>query len=102
MVAILMDHHGLDVQGAVGHTANLYRQTIHAFCKSRAELPSWGPEVDKDVSRYIQGLESWLSGSLRWSFITERYFGTEALEIKQNRVITLLSPKGFIPIPRVS
>ncbi|KAF8483210.1 terpenoid synthase [Gautieria morchelliformis] len=96
MVAILMEHHDLDVQGAVDHIADLCRQIIPAFCKSRAELPSWGPEVDKDVSRYIRGLESWMSGSLHWSFITERYFGPEVLEIKQSRVITLIPPEGFM------
>jgi alpha-muurolene/germacrene-A/gamma-muurolene/(+)-delta-cadinol synthase len=90
MVAIFMKHHSLDIQGAVNRTAEMCCQVFDTFNENKAKLPSWGPEIDKDVSLYVGGLESWMSGNLYWSFTTERYFGPEVLDIKQNKVVKLL------------
>jgi hypothetical protein len=42
------------------------------------------------VRRYVQGLQDWIVGSLHWSFMTYRYFGTDGAEVKKHRTIKLL------------
>ena len=90
MIVVLMREQGLDLQGAVDYVGTLCKGTIQRFEDNRAMLPSWGRELDKQVAIYVEGLQNWIVGSLHWSFDSERYFGKEGLQVKQNCVIKLL------------
>lgn len=90
MIVILMLYHGHTLQSAVDYVGDLCAQTIDTFCENKKKLPSWGPEVDEMVAKYVQGLQDWIVGSLHWSFQTHRYFGTKGLEVKAHRFVKLL------------
>nr|GAT50561.1 predicted protein [Mycena chlorophos] len=90
MIVILMKYHGHTLQSAVDYVGELCRLTIDAFQENRFKVPSWGPEVDDMVQRYIGGLEAWIVGSLHWSFMTERYFAKGGAEVKKSRFVGLL------------
>ncbi|KAJ7143181.1 isoprenoid synthase domain-containing protein, partial [Mycena crocata] len=90
MIIILTKYHGHTLQTAIDYVGELCRQTIEAFMRDRETLPSWGPEIDAMVQRYVGGLEAWIVGSLHWSFMTERYFGKAAADVKQHRFVSLL------------
>ncbi|KAG1788436.1 isoprenoid synthase domain-containing protein [Suillus plorans] len=90
LVAVLMVKQGLDLQGAVDHCAQLCNISLQRFEENRAVLPSWGKEVDKDVAKYVEGLQNWIVGPLQWSFECARYFGKDAHIVKQNRIVKLL------------
>jgi alpha-muurolene/germacrene-A/gamma-muurolene synthase len=62
MIVILMEHHGMTLQQAVDYVGDLCKQTIDAFCQNKGNLPSWGPEIDDMVARYVQGLQDWIVG----------------------------------------
>ncbi|KAF8507857.1 hypothetical protein BU17DRAFT_57157, partial [Hysterangium stoloniferum] len=87
IVALVMKAHNLDLQGAVDHIADMCRESIESFHAAKAVLPSWGTEIDKDVTMYIKCIEDWMSGSLQWSLFLERYFppGSE-----KDGVVTIL------------
>lgn len=91
LVAILTVSRGLDLQGAVDHIGQMCRRAVDAFCEHRARVPSWGPAIDGDVARYVRGLEDWIAGSLHWTFLSERYFGTQGVDIKETLQVTLAS-----------
>ncbi|KAJ7633070.1 terpenoid synthase [Roridomyces roridus] len=90
MIVILMKYHEHTLQSAVDYVGELCRETIVSFQRNRTLVPSWGPEIDSMVHRYIDGLESWIVGSLHWSFMTERYFGASGEDVKKNRLVVLL------------
>lgn len=90
MIPVVMHEEGLDLQSAVDFVGALCKQSIDRFVDCRANLPSWGPEIDRQVAVYVEGLADWIVGSLHWSFESERYFGKSGLEVKRNRVINLL------------
>ncbi|KAK7455115.1 Alpha-muurolene synthase [Stygiomarasmius scandens] len=90
MIVILMVYHGHTLQGAMDYVGDLCKQTIDGFNENRKKIPSWDPEVDDMVQRYVQGLQDWIVGSLHWSFMTTRYFGAEGQQIKENRLVKLL------------
>lgn len=94
MIAILMNLRGLDLQSAVDFVGDLCKQTIDAFVENQRSLPSFGPELDRDVAMYVQGLQDWLVGSLHWSFMTKRYFGDAGADVKQHRIVKLLPRRG--------
>ncbi|KAH8100789.1 isoprenoid synthase domain-containing protein [Cristinia sonorae] len=90
MISVFMQTQGLDLQSAVDAVGDFCKQSIDRFEANRATLPSWGPDVDRDVQIYVQGLQDWIVGSLHWSFDTTRYFGQEGAAIKKHRSIKLL------------
>ncbi|PPQ86910.1 hypothetical protein CVT25_009796 [Psilocybe cyanescens] len=93
MIIILMHHHAMSLQEAVDYVGDLCAQTIDTFCRNKERLPSWNPEIDDMVARYVQGLQDWIVGSLHWSFQTRRYFGEQGMEVKKHRVVKLLPLK---------
>ncbi|TEB39611.1 terpenoid synthase [Coprinellus micaceus] len=102
MIVILMAYHGYTLQGAVDYVGDLCQQTIDAFCHNKTKIPSWGPEIDDMVARYVQGLQDWIVGSLHWSFQTHRYFGKDGQDIKKHRIVKLLpleTQNGASPPP---
>ncbi|KAG4419573.1 hypothetical protein IFR04_007275 [Cadophora malorum] len=52
-----------------------------------ADLPVWGEEVDKEVQRYIQGIQDVVLANVNWSFRTERYFGKKCHQVRETRVL---------------
>lgn len=90
MVVVIMNEQGLDLQSAIDLVADMCRQSIDRFVIDSANLPSWGPQVDRDVQTYINGLADWIIGSLHWSFETERYFGKTGRAVKAAGAVELL------------
>ncbi|EGO03766.1 hypothetical protein SERLA73DRAFT_175395 [Serpula lacrymans var. lacrymans S7.3] len=90
MIVVVMNEQGLDLQSSVDFVGDLCKQSIDRFNDDRDNLPSWGPEIDREVAIYVDGLANWIVGSLHWSFESERYFGKSGLDVKKNRIINLL------------
>lgn len=93
MIPVVMHQHGLDVQSAVDFVGNLCKQSIDRFNAETALLPSWGLQIDKEVSIYVDGLAHWIVGSLHWSFESERYFGQDGKIVRASRIVSLSSVK---------
>ena len=92
IVVIVMKTYGMELQTAVNHVGEMCRATVDKYLKNKVRLPSWGPQIDNDVGRYIQRLEGWMSGSLHWSFLSERYFGHKHDQLQANGLVQLLTP----------
>lgn len=90
MIVVVMQQEGLDLQSAVNFVGELCQQSIDRFVAERASMPSWGPELDRQVNIYADGLADWIVGSLHWSFESERYFAKSGLEVKKTRTVNLL------------
>jgi hypothetical protein len=90
MIPVVMHQEGVDLQTAVDFVGNMCKQSIDRFNEDRARLPSWGPEIDRDVSIYVDGLANWIVGSLHWSFESERYFGKSGHQVKATRTVEIL------------
>ena len=90
MIPVVMNEEGLDLQSAVDFVGTMCKQSIDRFTEDWANIPSWGPKIDKDVDVYVTGLADWIVGSLHWSFESERYFGKTGRQVKATRVVDLL------------
>lgn len=90
MICVVMNEEGLDLQSAVDFVGDMCKQSIDRFNEEQSRLPSWGPEIDRDVAVYVNGLADWIVGSLHWSFETERYFSKSGRKVKSTRVVELL------------
>ena len=90
MISVVMRGHHLELQEAVDFVGMLCKMSIERFEHDRRLLPSWGPEIDRAVAMYVQGLDDWIIANAEWSFVTERYFGKEGPTVKKTRQIALL------------
>ncbi|KAG6331967.1 hypothetical protein ID866_7121 [Astraeus odoratus] len=93
LVSIIMHGQGLDLQGAMDQAGAYFEAALQRFQENRIQLPTWGGEIDKNVELYVQGLQNMIVSGLHWSFISERYFGKEGMQVKKERVVTLLPKK---------
>ncbi|EIW57365.1 terpenoid synthase [Trametes versicolor FP-101664 SS1] len=89
VITVLMQHKGLDLQGAADYTGVHFKGLIDTFLDAKRSLPSWGPKLDGEVAQYAMAMETWVIGNLNWSFETQRYFGHARHEIKRTRVVQL-------------
>jgi hypothetical protein len=62
MIVILMQQQGHTLQSAVDFVGDLCEHSIKSFSSNREKIPSWGPEIDDMVRRYVQGLQDWIVG----------------------------------------
>lgn len=85
-----MNERKVDLQTAMDQAGDLCHECIKRFEEDRQALPSWGPDIDRQVQLYVQGLQDWIVGALHWSFVSKRYFGVNGEEMKKNRVVNLL------------
>ena len=89
VMTVLMRHKNLDLQGAADYVGVHFKGLIDTFHEAKRSLPSWGPKVDHEVSRYTMSMETWVIGNLNWSFETQRYFGQARHEIKRTKIVYL-------------
>ena len=72
IVTVLMKEKTFGLQDAVDYIEAHSRKLMDEFLSTKINLPSFGPTVDSQVQRYIQGLECWIVGNMKSvSFILE-------------------------------
>jgi len=79
----------LDVQGGIDYVGDRIKAEIDQFIAQKAKLPSWGPEIDRQVDAYARGIQNAVICSSVWSLSTPRYFGDEYEEVKRTLCVTL-------------
>ncbi|KAJ7121824.1 terpenoid synthase [Mycena crocata] len=95
LVTIVMHALGLDLNAALLWISDLHDKLVDRFLHAYQQIPHFSdPELDAQVSEYVDGLGNWVRGNDVWSFESERYFGTKGLEIQATRVVKLL-PKAI-------
>lgn len=92
IVISVMHEKGLGVQDAMDYVGKMFTTVVEDFLAARASLPAWGPEIDRNVALYIQGLEYWVIGSTEWCFWTKRYFN-DGMQVRNSRVLEFVHPK---------
>ena len=85
-----MKEKNIPVQSAMSIAAQEVYKRFNLYQSSKAQLPSWGAAVDRDVLAYATVLESWMMGNFVWSLTTERYFGKNAPTIRKTLQVPIL------------
>ncbi|KAG1732151.1 terpenoid synthase [Suillus lakei] len=96
IVTIVMHELGTDVNGAMLWVADCHTKLETKFLEAMAAIPKWGEPLDSQVREYCNGLGNWVRATCDWSFESERYFGTNGLEIRRKRWIIMLMPKDHL------
>lgn len=84
----------LDLDGAVAWISQAHEVAAEEYLRLAEQVPSFGPDVDKELADYLDFLKNWPRGNASWSFEGRRYFGDKGLEVQRTRYIELL-PKVY-------
>ncbi|MDQ3583609.1 MAG: hypothetical protein M3495_19275 [Pseudomonadota bacterium] len=81
LALILQHQEDISLQEAVNRVARLVEQEVERFIALENDLPSFGPEVDSIVRRFVAGMGAWMRGNLDWSYESGRYNTTAEEEV---------------------
>jgi len=84
-----MRHSNLDVAGAMKWARNYHVKLQVKYLAGLKKLPSFGPQIDKDVKEYLDSIALMVKGNVCWSFEGRRYFGNLGLNVQQTRYVPL-------------
>ncbi|KAG1847828.1 terpenoid synthase [Suillus subalutaceus] len=89
--------HELDtnVNGAILWVTDRHTKTEKKYFEAMAAIPKWGEPIDSQVREYCDGLGNWVRANYDWSFESERYLGTNGMEVQRRRWI-LPMPKDHM------
>lgn len=79
-----------DVNSAMEWAAQYHARVESKFIEGLKNLPSWGAEVDTQVTEYLTRIANWPRANYCWSFESHRYFGDKGLEVQRTRRVALL------------
>lgn len=90
IVTSIMQEHRMGISAAMEWLGNFGKQRIDTFLNAVKELPSWGQEVDQNVSIYIKRIGHLVRGADEWSYESERYWERRGSEIQSTRLVTFI------------
>ena len=89
LITVIMEERAIGLQEAFDAAEQFFENYVEEFLSCKGLLPSWGPEVDEQVSRYVTGLECCVRGYIEWSLSGPRYFGDMVEEVRRTRRVVL-------------
>ncbi len=90
IVTSIMEEYKVDVPAAMEWLDSFGRYRVDTFLDGIEQLPSWGPEIDVNVQKYIKSVGYVIRGADAWSYESEKYWGKKGIEIQRSRLVTLL------------
>ncbi|VDB89812.1 unnamed protein product [Peniophora sp. CBMAI 1063] len=100
VLTVLMQAHGLNLQDASTYAGKAYEEFMRTYLGAKEDLcaHSFGDaQLDKDVDRFIEGIENWPIGNIIWCFETVRYF-PQPEEVKKTRLVVLRPTKANVDL----
>ncbi|CAG8747756.1 21365_t:CDS:1 [Cetraspora pellucida] len=73
LIVVLKNLNNYSLQEAVNDAAKLSNLRVTQIQENISKLPDFGPEMNKAVNSYFEGVKDFLSGSFYWHQITPRY-----------------------------
>jgi Terpene synthase family 2, C-terminal metal binding len=73
LVLVLEHEEGLSREAACTRAAGLHDAQVRHFLELERRLPRFGPSIDAQLARYVEGMRIWLRANDDWSRTTARY-----------------------------
>ncbi|AFY35094.1 Terpene synthase metal-binding domain-containing protein [Calothrix sp. PCC 7507] len=81
LVIVLNYQQQISWQQAIDNVAKMHDKEVKKMIRLEASIPSFGEEVDTQISNYILGCHTWIRSNLDWYSHSKRYQNTESLEL---------------------
>ncbi|KAK0458925.1 terpenoid synthase [Desarmillaria tabescens] len=93
IVSVTMAEKGMTVQEAMDDVGKRYEKLSKAFLDDMKHIPMFPEPVNRHLHEFVMFLGIWVTTNDEWSFITPRYFGEAAPEIRAHRTVELLAKR---------
>lgn len=90
IVTLVMREFNIGLDAAMDWVVKYHAEVQKTFLQGLKRVPSWGPDLDRQVQQYLDGLANWARGNACWHFESGRYFGSKCLEVQRTRMVPLL------------
>ena len=90
VLTIVMRQFCLALPDAMKWAVAYHEEIKKQFLDAMKRVPTWGKDIDEQISVYIDHLAGWPRGHDCWSFESGRYFGSKGLEVQKTRYVRLL------------
>lgn len=65
-----MNERNVGLQAAIDILAEMLSQRVEDYVSLKNQLPSFGPEVDRELSTYLTALENFVQGTVLWYYLS--------------------------------
>lgn len=69
-----MVERNVDLQEAVDILTRMVDERVSEYLYLKSQLPSFGPEIDKELARYLTALEYFVQGTVVWYYRSPSWF----------------------------
>jgi hypothetical protein len=77
LVLVVQNAHCCSLPEAVKRVNDMITEEVRLFIETERNLPSYSPEIDEGLQRYLVDVRAWMRGNLDWSQETPRYSQVE-------------------------
>jgi len=100
LVVCVMLEHNTGLQCAVDIVTEMFAQRVADYADLKKRLPSFGPDIDGELAKYLTALEQYTQGTIVWYYESPRYFrGAGQPYNRHNLNIPLFQPSTDAPRP---
>ncbi|PPQ97140.1 hypothetical protein CVT26_000623 [Gymnopilus dilepis] len=89
LVCCIMVEYQVELQEAIDILVDMVRSRVDEYVNLEAQLPSFGHEVDQELSKYHTALEHFVQGTVVWYYLSPRYFASEEFIEYESTVVEL-------------
>lgn len=65
-----MHESDVGLQAAIDILTEMLAQRVEDYIKLKNQLPSFGPDVDQELARYLHALENFVQGTVLWYYLS--------------------------------
>lgn len=87
-----MHERNVGLQAAIDILTEMLAQRVEDYIRLKKSLPSFGPDVDRELARYLHALENFVQGTVLWYYLSP----SEAFRTHIHfAMLTRLATKGY-------
>lgn len=94
LVQVVRHQHRLSQDDAVAQSIDLVNEELRRFVELRDGLPRFGAETDASLSRWVEGMQTWMRGNVDYSLRSRRFNAPDSPfpELRHTRTISMEIP----------
>ncbi|KAI0655721.1 terpenoid synthase [Cubamyces menziesii] len=97
LVFCIMIERDTDLQSAVDILTDMLATRVADYVRYKAQLPSFGPEVDAELARYHKAIEQYTQGTVVWYYHSPRYFRGQDVCGKHDIIVPVYKREQSVP-----
>ncbi|KAF8553877.1 terpenoid synthase [Imleria badia] len=70
LVFCIMHEYNVGLQAAIDILTEMLAQRVEDYIELKNQLPSFGPDVDRELARYLHALENFVQGTVLWYYLS--------------------------------